>query len=160
MNSAPTTSANLERVRELAPDLRAPGKPPRSPRERLGGYVLAARAVDKCRADLVGQAGEYHTNCPLDQMWLKYAKIDYQKLRDYIATGASDEEVDRWIRENSHRRTSAEIIQWNNQQRDMDISGLPMDLQIYLEEYIPQCVPKGRVVYRFLDVYDLEEGRL
>ena len=40
---------NLEKVKLLARDLRDDKEFPRSPRETLGGYVLAARAVDKCR---------------------------------------------------------------------------------------------------------------
>ena len=40
---------------------------PRSPRTRLGGYALLARAVDKGRASLEGNVGEYHFACPLDQ---------------------------------------------------------------------------------------------
>ncbi|TLY29238.1 MAG: DUF5069 domain-containing protein, partial [Nitrospirae bacterium] len=43
---------NLEKVKLLARDLRNGKEFPRSPRETLGGYVLAARAVDKCRAVL------------------------------------------------------------------------------------------------------------
>jgi len=34
---------------------------PRSPRAKLAGYVLAARAVDKCRAVLLDWQGEYHS---------------------------------------------------------------------------------------------------
>ena len=45
---------NLEKVKLLACDLRNGKAFPRSPREMLGGYVLAARAVDKCRAVFVG----------------------------------------------------------------------------------------------------------
>lgn len=37
-------------------------RPPRSPRVRLGGYVLLPRLLDKCRAELGGNAGEYHYN--------------------------------------------------------------------------------------------------
>lgn len=51
---------NLEKVKLLARDLRNGKEFPRSPRETLAGYVLAARAVDKCRAVLVGWEGEYH----------------------------------------------------------------------------------------------------
>ena len=32
---------------------------PRSPRVRLGGYVLLARILDKGRAEISGIAGEY-----------------------------------------------------------------------------------------------------
>jgi hypothetical protein len=34
-------------------------RPPRSPRVRLGGYVILARILDKGRAELAGTAGEY-----------------------------------------------------------------------------------------------------
>jgi len=79
---------NLEKVKLLARDLRDDKEFPRSPRETLGGYVLAARAVDKCRAALVGWQGEYHSNCPLDQRWLKFAEIDYNAYKAFVATGA------------------------------------------------------------------------
>ncbi|MEO7677968.1 MAG: DUF5069 domain-containing protein, partial [Verrucomicrobiota bacterium] len=35
-------------------------RPPRSPRVRLGGYVLLPRILDKGRALLAGKLGEYH----------------------------------------------------------------------------------------------------
>jgi hypothetical protein len=68
---------DLEKVKLLARDLRDGKQFPRSPRQTLAGYVLAARAVDKCRAVIVGWEGEYHSNCPLDQRWLKFGEIDY-----------------------------------------------------------------------------------
>jgi hypothetical protein len=48
---------NLEKLKLLSRDLRDGKEYPRSPRETLGGYVLAARAVDKCRAVLANQEG-------------------------------------------------------------------------------------------------------
>ncbi len=35
-------------------------RPPRSPRVRLGGYVILPRMLDKGRAALAGKLGEYH----------------------------------------------------------------------------------------------------
>jgi uncharacterized protein DUF5069 len=84
---------NLEKVKLLVCDLRNGKEFPRSPRETLGGYVLAARAVDKCRAVLVGWQDEYHSNCPLDQRWLKFAEIDYHAYRSFVATGATSSSV-------------------------------------------------------------------
>jgi hypothetical protein len=78
---------NLERVKLLARDLRDGKQFPRSPRQTLAGYVLAVRAVDKCRAVLLGWEGEYHSNCPLDQRWLKFAEIDYDEFRSFVASG-------------------------------------------------------------------------
>jgi hypothetical protein len=99
---------NLEKVTLLARDLRNGKQFPRSPRETLGGYVLAARAVDKCRAVLVGWQGEYHSNCPLDQTWLKFAEIEYNAYRSFVATGATDDEIAAWIGEQAKKRSRAE----------------------------------------------------
>jgi hypothetical protein len=51
-------------------------RPPRSPRVRLGGYVILARMLDKGRATLAGKNGEYNYNCPLDQNFLNFTGID------------------------------------------------------------------------------------
>src|SRR2546422_1161008 len=115
---------NLETVKLLARDLRDGKGYPRSPRATLGGYVLAARAVDKCRAVLAGREGEYHSNCPLDQRWLKFAEIDYEAFKSFVATGATDEEVAAWIEKHARKRPRAEIIAWNNKERDMRLSEL------------------------------------
>ena len=56
---------------------------PRSPRELLAGYVITARAVDKCRAMLVGTAGEYHSGCPVDDMFLNFAGIAYDQFKEF-----------------------------------------------------------------------------
>jgi hypothetical protein len=151
---------NLEKVQLLARDLRNGKQFPRSPRETLGGYVLAARAVDKCRAVLVGWQGEFHSNCPLDQRWLKFAEIDYGAFRLFVASGATDDEIAEWIEKHAKKRSRADIVIWNNKERDLRLSDLTPELQEYMEDYIRQYVPRHRVVYRWFDVYDLEEQRL
>ena len=151
---------NLEKVRLLARDLRNGKEFPRSPRETLGGYVLAARAADKCRAVLVGWQGEYHSNCPLDQRWLKFAEIDYNAFKSFVGTGAADDEVAVWIGEHAKKRFRADIVGWNNKERDLRMSDLAPELQEYMEDYIQKYVPRHRVVYHWFDVYDLEEERL
>jgi hypothetical protein len=150
----------IERVKLLAPDLRDDKEFPRSPRATLAGYVLAARAVDKCRAELVGWAGEYHSNCPLDQRWLEFAELDYEAFRAFVATGATDDEISGWIDEHARKRPRIDIILWNNQMRDMRLSDLSPDTQEYMEDYIQQFIPRNRVVYHWFDVYDLEEERI
>jgi hypothetical protein len=149
-----------EKVKLLSRDLSEGREYPRSPRETLAGYVLAARAVDKCRAVLAGQEGEYHSNCPLDQRWLKFAEIDYDAFRAFVATGATDAEIAAWIGKHAKKRRRLEIIEWNNKERDLRLSDLPGELQEYMEDYIAQFVPRNRVVYHWFDVYDLEEERM
>ena len=108
--------SNLEKVKTLARDLRDDKESPRKPRETLAGYALAARAVDKCRAVLVGWEGDYFSNCPLDQRWLMFAGIDYDEFRSFVATGATDEEVARWIGDHAKKRPQAEIDAWNKRE--------------------------------------------
>ena len=95
-----------------APDLTK--QPPRSPRIRLGGYVLLPRLLDKCRAEIAGKSGEYHFNCPLDQQFLSFVGVDAELLKKEVATGKGDGEILDWI--NSHaslRRAPWEIAQWS-----------------------------------------------
>lgn len=149
---------NSEKNKLLAKDLSK--EFPRSPRETLGGYVLAARCIDKCRAVINGTQGEYHYACPLDQRFLQFAEINPEELKAVVAAGATDEEIGHWIEAHSKKRSRAEIIQWNNQQRDLRLSDLPAQVQEYMEDYIQKFVPKNRPVYHWFDVFDLEEERI
>ena len=151
---------HLEKLKLLARDLRDGKQYPRSPRETLAGYVLAARAVDKCRAVLAGWQGEYHSNCPIDQRWLKFAEIDYDAFKSFVATGAADDEIAAWIGKQAKKRARSEIIIWNNKERDLRLSDLPTEIQEYMEDYIHEFLPRNRPVYHWFDVYDLEEERL
>lgn len=151
---------DLERLRARALDLRR--EPPRSPRDSLAGYVLAARIVDKCRASLLGQHGEYNyagANS-LDTVFFEFAGIDPDRLRDFVATGADDEAVAAWITQNARQKERIEVIKWNNQVRDMRLSDVPDWVQEYMEDYIAKHCPKNRPIYHYLDIYDLEEGRI
>ncbi|MDX2085293.1 MAG: DUF5069 domain-containing protein [Candidatus Melainabacteria bacterium] len=147
-----------EKLKTLALDLTRSF--PRSPRETLGGYVIAARTLDKCRAVLNNSQGEYHFNCPLDRRFFDFTELDAEAFKAFVATGAIDEEVAEWIVSHAKTRDRSEIVEWNNDHRYKRISDLPAALQVYFEDYIPQFVPKGKVVYHWFDVYDYEEGRL
>lgn len=133
---------------------------PRSPRVTLAGFVVAARTLDKCRAVIAGTAGEYHYDCPLDQFFLEFAGLDAGAFKDYVATGADDEAVAAWIKENGKDLSTEEVVQWNNDLRYKRISEMPIELQVFLEGYIEEFIPEGKIVYYWFDVYDLEEGRL
>ena len=149
---------NQDKVKLLAKDLS--NAVPRSPRDTLAGYVIAARTLDKCRAVLAGSEDEYHFDCPLDNFFFGFAEIKGDDFKDFVATGATDEAVAEWIQTNAKQRERSEIIEWNNDLRYKRISELPTELQVYMEDYIPKNLPKHRPVYVLFDVYDIEEGRL
>jgi hypothetical protein len=97
----------------FAPDLTR--RPPRSPRQRLGGYVLLPRMIDKGRAEITGKNGEYHYNCPLDQHFVNFVGIDPAALREQLAAGKGDGEILGWLNETAqYKRTPWEIEQWSD----------------------------------------------
>jgi Domain of unknown function (DUF5069) len=151
---------DTNKVKNLAKDLSKSF--PRSPRETVAGYVIAARTLDKCRAMLAGTAGEYHFDCPLDNFFFSFAQISADEFKDFVATGASDEEVAKWIERKAKRRPRIEIIKWNNDWRYKRLSEMPDAIQEFMEDYIPEFVPahlRHHIDY-FFDVYDAEEKRI
>jgi hypothetical protein len=150
---------NKEHLQTLARDLRK--TPPRSPREKLGGFVIAARMLDKARADLLGIHGEYnYYPCGLGAYFWKFTGLDAQKFKDFVGTGAADAEVDEWVRQNATVKDKAAIIRWNNEMVGLRLCDLPDGVQEYFETYVPQfCKPQSKVKF-FFDVYDVEEGVL
>ena len=149
-----------EKLEKLALDLKKDY--PRSPRTTLAGYVLAGRSLDKCRATLAEINGEYHFNCPLDNIFFGFAGINGEEFKNFVATGADDDEVAKWIEEHATKRPRVEIIKWNNDWRYKRISELSDDIQEYMEDYIPENVPKKLIPHidYFFDIYDAEEKRL
>jgi len=134
---------------------------PRSPRDiSIAGYVVAARCVDKCRALLSETVGEYHSGCPLDEIWLDFVGIKYKAFKKFVATGADDAAISEWIATKAKQKNSREVIAWNNKMRDKQISKMSIKLQEFLEEYIPQNIPENKKVYVWFDVYDIEEKRI
>jgi hypothetical protein len=157
---AKSHSIDTDATRALAKDLTKDY--PRSPRETLAGYVIAARTLDKCRATLAGIAGEYHFDCPLDNFFFAFAEVSAEDFKNFVATGASDEEVANWIEQKAKKRPRVEIIQWNNAWRYRRLSELPDPIQEFMEDYIPQFVPariRHHIDY-FFDIYDAEEKRI
>src|SRR5476651_804452 len=93
-----------------APDLTQ--RPPRSPRVKLGGFVILPRALDKGRAKAAGKAGEYHYACPLDKAFFDFVKIDGEALFEQIQAGKGDWAILEWIHQNGgHKPSPWEIAQ-------------------------------------------------
>ena len=112
-----------------APDLTK--RPPRSPRQRLGGYALLPRMLD---AEIAGTSGEYHYNCPLDQRILNFLGLDPDALREQLAIGKGDGEILQWISENAqHKHAPWEIEHWSDYQQRRGPDSDAETLQIFAE---------------------------
>ena len=149
---------NKEKLQAIARDLRK--TPPRSPRQPLGGFVIAARMLDKARADLLGINGEYNFYpCGLGAYFWKFTGLDAMKFKEFVATAATDDEVDQWVRENATQKDAKATVKWNNEMRGLRLCDLADQVQEYFETYIPQfCHPPSKVKF-FFDVYDVERRR-
>jgi hypothetical protein len=87
---------------------------PRSPRERVGGYVILGRAIDKGRASLQGKVGEYHFDCPLDNMLFNFKGVKGDEVKKLIEDGKSDHEIVSWLDANGAKKTSEEVKKWGS----------------------------------------------
>ncbi|NDB58399.1 DUF5069 domain-containing protein [bacterium] len=87
---------------------------PRSAYERIGGFAIIARTIDKCRATLEGKNGEYHFDCPLDNVLFGFKGIKGDAFKAYVAEGHSDEEIASWLKTVGTPRTDAEIKAWSD----------------------------------------------
>jgi len=92
-------------------------RPPRSPRVRLGGFVILPRLLDKGRATIVGTNGEYHYNCPMDQRLFEFLGVDAEALKEQLKAGKGDWEIFQWILAKAKNKlTAAEIESWSKTQ--------------------------------------------
>ncbi|HEU5396324.1 MAG TPA: DUF5069 domain-containing protein [Verrucomicrobiae bacterium] len=96
-----------------APDLTQ--RPPRSPRVRLGGYVLLPRILDKGRAAVAGKLGEYrYAGKGMDRHFFNFVGLDHESLQKELAKGLGDWEILAWIQANAKTpRQPWEISAWS-----------------------------------------------
>jgi hypothetical protein len=87
---------------------------PRSPKVRIHDYVILARAIDKCRAEIACQLAEYHYDCPLDQMLFSFKGVDGAAMKRIVESGASDEQIARWLDAHGAPKTRDEVRSWSD----------------------------------------------
>ena len=115
-----------------SPDLTQ--RPPRSPRVRLGGYVILARILDKGRAELAGNAGEYKYNNPMDRHWFRFAGITPEALKAELAAGRGDGEILAWIEDYAQpKRGPWEVQPWSAYQNERGPDGDVETLEFFAE---------------------------
>jgi len=137
-----------------APDLTQ--RPPRSPRVRLGGFVILPRMLDKGRATIAKKHGEYHYNCPLDQMFLNFVGIDVKKLTKELAKGKGDGEILEWIEKNAkHHRCPGTIHVWSKLMEER-VPTNP-DMREYFNENHKKVAPKREDIGTWFDWLDVDD---
>lgn len=112
---------------------------PRSPYERVGGYDILGRAIDKCRSDLAGTIGDYHTNCPLDRHLFDWKGTDYNAFRALVASGADDDALAKFISDTGLPKTETEIGEWNAREE----AAMPYGNPEARDWFVSVCEPLG-----------------
>ena len=108
-------------------------QPPHSPRQRIAGFVIATRAVDKCRASLAGTQGEYHFDCPLDNMLFSFKGITGEQFKAVVQKAATYEEVGAWLQANGTPKTAAEIKAWSDAMEASSLMKVPEKRSYFIE---------------------------
>ncbi len=128
---------------------------PRSPRLRVGGYAILGRTIDKCRALVAGNIGEYHFDCPLDRTLFGFKGIRGEDFRAQIEQGRSDEEIIEWLNQSGEEKTPAQIRRWSEK---MEASSLHDDLEkrdFFVEETKKLGLdPEKTTTFEWLEVDD------
>ena len=110
---------------------------PRSPRIRVGGYAILGRTIDKCRALVAGNIGEYHFDCPLDNMLFGFKGVKGDDFKAQIEKGASDQQMAEWLDQNGEKKTLEEIKRWSDEVEATDPYNDPERRDWFTEQVKP-----------------------
>ena len=87
---------------------------PTSPRIRVGGYAILARAADKGRSSLVGKSGGYHFDCPLDNYLFSFKEVKGDEIKKLLEANSDNEAIATWLDANGTPKTEAEKHAWSD----------------------------------------------
>jgi hypothetical protein len=141
---------------DSTPDLTQ--RPPRSPRVRLGGYVLLPRILDKGRAALAGKLGAYHfAGAGMDRHFFNFTGVEFEALKNEIARGGGDGELLAWVNANAKLpRQPWEIAAWSSyhERRTPDSDA---ETLAYFAEAVGKFTKTREDIGTWFDLLDLDD---
>ncbi len=129
---------------------------PRSPKATFGGLVQVPRMVDKARAKMNGQLGEYIFPCPLDNMILEFLNLDSDTFSNSIM-GKEDFEITEWIEDLLQNKEANEIFDLNI--KLLGTAPETPEKQKKFKELLAKINPARTDIKTWVELIDLEEGR-
>jgi uncharacterized protein DUF5069 len=128
---------------------------PHSPRERIAGFAIARRAIDKCRASLTGTLGEYLYDCPLDNMLFDFKNITSEQFKTVVQVSTSDEEVGAWLLANGATKTATEIKIWSDEMEASSPMKNPEKRPAFIHDCSKLCLnPQMNTTFDWLEADD------
>jgi Domain of unknown function (DUF5069) len=133
---------------------------PRSPYEKLGGYVHLPRLIDKAKLHRQGLLEGYnYKTTGFDKHLLAFLKLDGDAFEEAVNRLEDDQAIINWVRENGLKHSSEAIEQWNEAMisRHPDTAAKKARFAHFLKE----AGGDGRQDIRtYFDFIEFDEGRL
>jgi len=133
---------------------------PRSPYQRLGGYVHLPRLIDKARLHRQGLLEGYnYKTVGFDQHLLAFLKVDPDAFEKAANELEDDDAVMEWVRRNGASHSPEEIEQWNEAMiaRHPDTA----EKKARFIHFLGEAGGAGRNDIRtYFDLIEFDEGRL
>jgi Domain of unknown function (DUF5069) len=133
---------------------------PRSPYERLGGFVHLPRLIDKARLHRRGLLNGYnYKTVGFDKHLLAFLKLDGDQFEEVADRCDDDAEVLQWVEQNGARHSAEEVEHWNQEMisRHPDTAAKRARFVHFLKE----AGGEGRKdIKTYFDLIEFDEGRL
>jgi Domain of unknown function (DUF5069) len=133
---------------------------PRSPYEKLGGYVHLPRLIDKARLHRKGLLNGYnYKTVGFDKHLLAFLKLDGDEFENIANQFDSDEDVLRWVEKSSAKHSAEEIEYWNREMisRHPDTAAKRARFVHFLKEAGGES---RKDIKTYFDLIEFDEGRL
>jgi hypothetical protein len=133
---------------------------PRSPYEKLGGYVHLPRLIDKARLHRKGLLNGYnYKTVGFDKHLLAFLKLDGDELEEIANKLDDDAAILNWVRENGIQHLPEAVEQWNQAM----ISRCPDTAakKARFLHFLKQSGGEGRRdIQTYFDLIEFDEGRV
>ena len=133
---------------------------PRSPYEKLGGYVHLPRLIDKARLNQQGLLNGYnYKTVGFDKHLLAFLKLNPDEFEEAVNRLDDDQAILEWVNEHSARHSTEAIEEWNQSMvlRHPDTAAKRARFMHFLKE----AGGAGRKdIKTYFDLIEFDEGRL
>ncbi|MCA1660035.1 MAG: DUF5069 domain-containing protein [Verrucomicrobiaceae bacterium] len=133
---------------------------PRSPYDRLGGYVHLPRLIDKARLHRKGLLNGYnYKTVGFDKHLLAFLALDPDAFEDIANRLDDDAAILRWVEQNGAFHSSDEIEEWN-QALILRHPDTPEKRARFIH-FLKQAGGEGRHdIGTYFDLIEFDEGRI
>ena len=133
---------------------------PRSPYQKLGGYVHLPRLIDKARLHRQRLLDGYnYKTVGFDKHLLAFLKIDGDSFEEIANRYKNDEAIVEWVKQNGAQHSNEAIEEWN----EAMISRHPdtAEKRARFLHFLKESGGEGRKdIKTYFDLIEFDEGRI